>query len=56
MMKYSLNPFRWLQYLILRRKYRYSRWLHFYASVPYNKRYVKKLMYRIHADKNWTGL
>ena len=41
-MKYSLNPFRWLSYLVNRWKYRHNRWLHYYASVPYTKSYLKK--------------
>jgi len=55
-MKYSLNPFKWLLYLINRIRYRHSRWLHYYASVPYTKHYIKRIMHRKHADPNWTGL
>lgn len=38
-MKYSLDPFRWLSYIINRICYRNSKWVHFYASVPYNKKW-----------------
>lgn len=49
-MKYSLNPFKWLSYLINRIRYRHSRWLHYYASVPYSKRYIRKQLRELIQD------
>lgn len=41
-MKYSLNLFRWINYLFNRIYYCRSRWLHYHASVPYTKSYILK--------------
>ena len=49
-MKYSLNPFRWLSYLVNRIRYRNSGWMNYYASVPYSKRYIRKQLRELIRD------
>ena len=56
MNKYSFNPFRWIAYLYYRVKYRHSRWLNYYASVPYNKRYVLKKFREAFNNTKFNGV